>query len=102
MAKAKGNAAQAATATVQAATVQAAPQLLTLGKPYNPKANTKNGAGGCAGTWAAVVAHLNAHGPSTLAALKAVAAANGDPPFIGYCIGQGRLTYVKPAAPAQP
>ena len=93
---AKANKQQAQAATPAQATAQATPQLLTLGKPYNPKANTKNGQGGCAGTWAAVVAHLNAHGPSTLATLKAIAVANGDPPFIGYCMGQGRLVPVQP------
>lgn len=92
----KGKGTQAAAAP---ATAQAAPQLLTLGKPYNPKPNTKNGVGGCAGTWAAVVAHLNANGPSTYAAIKAVCVANGDPGFAGYCVGQGRLVPAKPVQP---
>lgn len=94
MAKRNNTAAAQANAGATA-TAQAAPQLLTLGKPYNPKPNTKNGTGGCAGTWAAIVAHLNAHGPSTQAQLKAIAIANGDGPFVGYCIGHGRLVPVK-------
>jgi len=80
-------AAAAAPAPVQAVTL-----YTTIGaKPYSPKASTKNGNGGCAGTWAAVIAHLQANGPSTFAALRAVALANGDPAFIGYCVAHGRL-----------
>lgn len=85
-----------ATTTAPAAPAPA-PTLYVLGKPYNPKANTRNGAGGCAGTWAAIVAHINANGPSTYAALRAVAVANGDPAFVGYCQRHGRLVAAKPA-----
>jgi hypothetical protein len=97
MANRKHNATAPATAGATA-TAQAAPAtvLLTLGKPYNPKPNTKNGTGGCAGTWALLVAHLNANGPSTYAQLRAVALANGDPGFVGYCQQHGRLVPAKP------
>ena len=91
-----------ATVTAVAAPVTAPAVALysTKGaKPYNPKPNTKNGNGGCAGTWAAVLAHLSANGPSTLAALTAVAVANGDPKFITYMVGGNRLVpYVADAA----
>ena len=87
----------AATPAAPAATSAGGPLYTTQGaKPYNPKANTKNGNGGCAGTWAAVVAHLQANGPCTQPALRAVALANGDPAFIGYCIAHGRLVVAKP------
>lgn len=85
-----------APAAAPAATVAAVVLYTTIGaKPYSPKANTKNGSGGCAGTWAAVQAHLQANGPSTFGALRAVALANGDPAFIGYCIAHGRLVAAK-------
>ena len=94
--KASKVAAPAAATPAPAATPAAAPAAVVLyttigAKPYNPKANTKNGSGGCAGTWAAVQAHLQANGPSTFSALRAVALANGDPAFIGYCVAHGRL-----------
>jgi hypothetical protein len=92
-----------ANTTKAPAPAQAAPQaptLYTLGKPYNPRSNTVHGVGGCSGTWGAVLAHLQANGGSaTQAALVAVAVANGDPKFIGYCIGRQRLVPV--AAPSK-
>jgi len=89
-------AAAPAAAPVPAQPAPAVVLYTTIGaKPYNPKANTVNGNGGCAGTWAAVIAHLQANGPSTQAALREVALANGDAPFIGYCIAHGRLVVHK-------
>lgn len=94
---AKGNKGTAAPATAAANTApaaQPAPTLYGLGKPYNPQPNTKNGTGGCAGTWALLVAHINANGPTAYSALRAIALANGDPQFVSYCISHGRLRAV--------
>lgn len=65
--------------------------LYTLGKaPRNGlNANTKHGAGGTAGTYAAVVAALQAAAPAQglpLAAIQAVCKANGDAGFARYAV----------------
>jgi hypothetical protein len=79
-----------APAVVVAAQATAAPTLYTLGKPYNPKANTLHGNGGCAGTWAAVQAALQA-GPCTYAQLREIAVANGDAGFVAYRMRAGSI-----------
>lgn len=75
-----------------AAVVAAATQapLYGLGKlPRNGlNEGTKHGQGGTAGTYAAVVAALQAAGPQgiTLAEVQAVCKANGDPGFARYAV----------------
>lgn len=81
---------KAVTPVVVAAVAAAAPTLYGVGKlPRNGLHQaTKNGNGGTAGTYAAVVAALQAASPPALpiAAIQAVCKANNDAGFAKYAV----------------
>jgi len=73
--------------------------LYTLGKPPRGlRDNTKNGKGGTAGTYAACAAALG-DAPLTLAALRKVCVANGDPGFAAYAVRNQWFAPVQADAP---
>lgn len=84
----KGTKALLATPATVAPAVQT-PVMYVVGKlPRNGlNATTKHGQGGTAGTYAAVVAALQANqGALALPAIQAVCKANGDPGFARYAV----------------